>query len=57
MMEKKKKNKQANKENQDEIPKPKDDIRIEKDSPKFNSVLLGIINKKPNEKKDNEGTK
>lgn len=52
----KKKNKQANKEQQgNEIPKPKEDVRIDKDKPKFNSVLLGIV-KKSNPKKD-EGTK
>ena len=37
------------------IPKPKDDLRIEKDKPKFNSVLSDIVNK-PIPKKD-EGTK
>lgn len=49
-----KKNKQANKtQHQDDIPKPKEDIRIEKDKPKFNSVLSHLV-KKPNPKKDNE---
>ena len=38
-----------------EIPKPKEDIRIEKDKPKFNSVLSNIVNK-PVTKKD-EGSK
>lgn len=54
MTEKKKKNKQVNKEQQgNEIPKPKEDVRIEKNNPKFNSVLSHLV-KKPNPKKDNE---
>lgn len=41
-------------EQKDDIPRPKEDIRIEKENPKFNSVLLGIIKKKPeaNNQKD-----
>lgn len=37
-----------------DIPKPKKDIRIEKEKPKFNSVLSNIVNK-PNKK--DEGIK
>ena len=38
-----------------DIPKPKEDVRIEKDKPKFNSVLSAIVMKPI--KKDNEGSK
>lgn len=37
-----------------DIPKPKEDVRIEKDKPKFNSVLSAIVKPK---KKDDESTK
>ena len=37
-----------------DIPKPKEDVRIEKDEPKFNSVLSSIVNKP---KPKDEGTK
>lgn len=37
-----------------DIPKPKEDVRIEKDKPKFNSVLSAIVKPK---KKDDEGAK
>lgn len=37
-----------------DIPKPKEDIRIEDGKPKFNSVLSQIVNPK---KKPDEGTK
>ncbi len=38
----------------DNIPKPKEDVRIEQDKPKFNSVLSAIVKPK---KKDDESTK
>lgn len=37
-----------------DIPKPKEDVRIEEGKPKFNSVLSKLVNK-PKDK--NEGTK
>ncbi|MFV8343595.1 hypothetical protein [Flavobacterium sp. XS2P39] len=37
-----------------DIPKPKEDVRIEKDKPKFSSVLSAIVKPK---KKDDESTK
>ncbi len=37
-----------------DIPKPKEDVRIESGKPKFNSVLSQIVNKP---KKKDEGTK
>lgn len=37
-----------------DIPKPKEDVRIEKGKPKFNSVLSAIVKPK---KKDDESTK
>lgn len=37
-----------------DIPKPKEDVRIEKDKPKFNSVLSAIVKPK---KKDDESIK
>lgn len=36
-----------------DIPKPKEDVRIEKDKPKFNSVLSQLVNKP---KKNDEST-
>ncbi|WP_181368967.1 hypothetical protein [Flavobacterium pallidum] len=30
------------------IPRPKEDVRIEADKPKFNAVLSAIVKKKPN---------
>jgi hypothetical protein len=42
----------AEKKKRCDIPKPKEDIRIEKDKPKFNSALSQIV--KP--KKKDEGT-
>lgn len=38
-----------------DIPKPKEDVRIEQDKPKFNSILSAIV-KKPT-KKDDESIK
>lgn len=37
-----------------DILRPKEDVRIEKDKPKFNSVLSAIVKPK---KKDDESTK
>lgn len=39
-----------------DIPKPKEDVRIEDGKPKFNSVLSSIVNK-PKKKNDDTGTK
>jgi hypothetical protein len=37
------------------IPRPKEDLKIEKDAPKFNSVLSAIV-KKPTKPKSNDDT-
>lgn len=34
-----------NKKNGGDIPRPKEDVRIEKDKPKFNSALSNLMNK------------
>ena len=43
----------AKKKKEPHIPKPKEDVRIEADKPKFNAVLSAFVKPKP--KKD-EGT-
>lgn len=45
----------AKKKKEEDIPKPKEDLRIESGKPKFNAVLSAIVKKKPTPKKD-EGT-
>ena len=46
----------AKKKKEEDIPQPKEDLRIEDGKPKFNSVLSAIVKKKPTPKKDDEST-
>lgn len=41
----------AKKRKEAEIPRPKEDVKIEKGDPKFNSVLSAFVKKKPEENK------